>query len=360
GAPANGAFTPLNPARVLNTRNGIGGWSGAVGPGQTVNLTVAGVGGVPATGVGAVVLNVTATSPTAASWLVSYPTGTTPPNTAALAWGAGQTVSNLVVAKVGAGGQVSLLNASGSVQLIADVFGWYSDGTGPQPSGGLYGPLNPARVLNTRNGIGGWSGAVGPGQTVNLSVAGVGGVPATGVGAVVLNVTATSPTAASWLVSYPTGTTPPNTAALAWAAGQTVSNLVVAKVGAGGQVSLLNASGSVQLIADVFGWYSDGTGPQPSGGLYGALNPARVLNTRNGTGGWSGAVGPGQTVNLSVAGVGGVPATGVGAVVLNVTATSPTAASWLVSYPTGTTPPNTAALAWGAGQTVSNLVVAKV
>ena len=356
---ANGRFTPVDPARLLNTRNGIGA-VGPIGSGQAIDLTVAGAGGVPATGVSAVVLNVTATQPTGSSWLISHATGTTPPNTAALTWAAGQTVSNLVVAKVGTGGKASLLNALGTVHLIVDVFGWYSDGTGTQPSGGLYGPLDPARLLNTRNGIGGISTAIGPGQTVELPVTGVGGVPATGVGAVVLNVTATQPTGSSWLTSFPTGGAVPNTAALTYVPGQTVSNLVVAKVGTGGKTSLRNASGTVHLIVDVFGWYSDGTGTQPSGGLYGPLDPARLLNTRNGIGGISTAIGPGQTVELPVTGVGGVPATGVGAVVLNVTATQPTGSSWLTSFPTGGAVPNTAVLTYVPGQTVSNLVVAKV
>jgi hypothetical protein len=33
-------------------------------------------------------------------------------------------VANTVIAKVGAGGKVSLFNSSGSVDLLADVVGW--------------------------------------------------------------------------------------------------------------------------------------------------------------------------------------------------------------------------------------------
>ena len=97
---------------------------------------------------------------------------------------------------------------------------------------------------------------IGAGQAIDLPVTGVAGVPGTGVGAVVLNVTATQPTANSWLTSYPTGGFVPNTAALTYVPGQTVSNLVVAKVGSGGKVSLRNASGSVHLIVEILGWTS--------------------------------------------------------------------------------------------------------
>ena len=123
---ANGRFTPLDPTRILNTRNGIGAPAVPIGAGGSIDLPVTGVAGVPATGVGAVVLNVTATQPTANSWLTSYPTGGALPNTAALTYVPGQTVSNLVVAKVGSGGKVSLRNASGSVHLIVEILGWTS------------------------------------------------------------------------------------------------------------------------------------------------------------------------------------------------------------------------------------------
>src|SRR5207248_4868214 len=83
----------------------------------------------------------TATQQTAASWLVSCLACGRLPIPSALTYVPGQTVSNLVVAKVGNGGRVSLRNASGSVHLIVEILGWYSDGTGAQPAGGLYGPI---------------------------------------------------------------------------------------------------------------------------------------------------------------------------------------------------------------------------
>ena len=80
------------------------------------------------------------------------------------------------------------------------------------------------------------------------------GVPASGVSAVVLNVTVTQPTAAGHITVYPDGTSRPLAANLNFVAGQTVPNLVVAPVGADGKVDLYNGSaGTVQLIADVSG-----------------------------------------------------------------------------------------------------------
>jgi uncharacterized protein YkwD len=128
----------------------------------------------------------------------------------------------------------------------------------PPPTGSRYHPLSPSRILDTRVGNGAPAAAVAPGATLNLQVGGRGGVPATGVSAVVLNVTATQPTAASYLTVYPSGDALPNASNLNVTAGQTAPNLVVAKVGTNGQVSVFNANGFTHVIADVAGWYDLG------------------------------------------------------------------------------------------------------
>lgn len=127
-----GAFVPLSPSRLLDTRDGTGAPKATVAGNGTVSLAVAGRGGVPATGVGAVVLNVTVTDPTAAGFITVYPTGSTRPTASNLNFTAKQTIPNLVVAKVGTGGAISLYNgSSGTVHLIADVAGYYLAGTPP-------------------------------------------------------------------------------------------------------------------------------------------------------------------------------------------------------------------------------------
>jgi hypothetical protein len=309
-----------------------------------MNLQVSGQGGVPATGVSAVVMNVAVTGPTAPSYLTIFPAGQVMPVAANLNFVAGQTVSNLVTAKVGAGGQVSIFNAAGSVHVIADVAGWYDAGNDATGSG--FHAVTPARILDTRS----TGGPLGAGATMNLQVSGQGGVPATGVSAVVMNVAVTGPTAPSYLTVFPAGQVMPVAANLNFVAGQTVSNLVTAKVGAGGQVSIFNAAGSVHVIADVAGWY-DATGSK-----FHPLAPSRILDTRSG----GGPVGAGATIDVQVAGQGGIPTTGVAAVVMNVAVTGATAPSYLTVFPAGLAMPLAANLNFLAGQTVSNLVTAKV
>jgi hypothetical protein len=111
--------------------------------------------------------------------------------------------------------------------------------------------LVPSRILDTRSGV-----PVGAGGTIVHPVTGVGGVPATGVSAVVLHVTVTAPTAPSWLTVYPHGGARPVAANLNFVANQTAPNLVIAKVGSEGKVAAYNAAGSAHLIVDVVGWYS--------------------------------------------------------------------------------------------------------
>ena len=89
--PAAGGLTPLTPARILDTRNGTGGISGPVASDHSISLNVEGVGGVPASGVSAVVLNVTATAPSANGHLTVYPDGASVPSTSNLNFSAGET-----------------------------------------------------------------------------------------------------------------------------------------------------------------------------------------------------------------------------------------------------------------------------
>ena len=252
-----GGFTSLDPSRLLDTRSGVGAPPASVAAGATVALQVLGRGGVPTSGVSAVVLNVTVTAPTRPGFVSVYGDGTSRPGSSNLNFVAAQTVPNLVIAKVGADGKVALWNGSaGTVQLLADVSGYYLSGIPTAP--GALGSLDPSRLLDTRSGLGAPQGAVAAGGAVALQVLGRGGVPTSGVSAVVLNVTATTPTTTGWVTVYGDGMTLPGTSNLNFVAAQTVPNLVIAKVGANGKVDLSNGSaGTVQLLADISGYIAD-------------------------------------------------------------------------------------------------------
>ena len=98
---------------------------------------------------------------------------------------------------------------------------------------------------------------LGPNTTLNVQVTGARGVPASGVSAAVLNVTATGPTKQSFLTAWPTGVTQPLASDLNWVAGETVPNLAVATLGTSdGAIQVFNAAGSTDVVIDVSGWYS--------------------------------------------------------------------------------------------------------
>jgi hypothetical protein len=70
-------------------------------------------------------MNVTATGPTAASFLTVWAQGTPRPLASNLDYGPGQTVPNLVVAALGGAGAVTMYNHAGSVHVVADAVGWF-------------------------------------------------------------------------------------------------------------------------------------------------------------------------------------------------------------------------------------------
>jgi subtilisin family serine protease len=348
---SNGAYFPLTPARIMDSRTGNGTTLARFTGGAPRALQVTGRGGVPGSGVAAVVMNVTVTGPNIPSHVTVWPSGAMP-TASNLNFAAGDTVPNLVTVGVSGTGTVNFDLDAGSADLIADVVGYYGDGSGAGASGARYQSLAPSRILDSRF-ANQYSSPWGAGVTRDLTLP---GMPA-GATAVVLNVTATNPTAAGFATVWPSGLARPNPASnLNFVPGQTTPNLVIAPIGANGKVSLYNSAGSTDFIADLVGWYG-GAGATK---LFTPLStPSRFLDSRFGTG-LSGPWTAGQQRDLTIAGVNGVP-TNATAVVMNVTVTNPTAASFATVWPSGGVRPDPASnLNFVAGQTVPNLAMVQI
>src|SRR6266851_3539827 len=256
GGSTAGQFVPVVPARITDTRAASGQTNAGktLAAGTTLNVVATGVGGVPATGVTAVVLNVTAVDQTANGFFTVLPTGTSLVTASNLNWTPGDTVPNRVIVPVGTAGQVSIFNGLGSADAVVDVNGYFTDSSA---SGAGFFTLFPSRIVDTRNGTGGFPIApLGAGATMTVTVDGHGGVPATLVKAVIINVTVANPTTASDLVIWPHGTTQPTASDLNFVGGQTVPNLVVVKLSALGQIDIFNAFGTTNVIVDVVGYYT--------------------------------------------------------------------------------------------------------
>jgi len=366
GAPSR--FRPVSPVRILDTRLAVGAPKAKLPARTPLVVQVRGVitdaGPVPGDAT-AVILNVTVTNGTSATDVRVYPSDAAIPGASNINAAAGQTVPNLVTATLSADGKVSLVSSGGSVDLLADLAGWYTPTSGD--SG--FSPLDPRRILDTRSPAVGVSaaGRVPASTPVDLQV--TGSLPTadgdtltvpSDATAVVLNVTATAASSATDVRIYPTPTGAaaqrPLVSNLNLRAGETTPNLVTVAVGAGGKVRLANAGGQVHLLADIAGYYS-----VSSAGRYVPVVPSRFLDTRTGIGSAATAVGPGQAADLKVAGARGVPGTALAAV-LNVTATAATSATDVRAYPKPPTegpPPTVSNLNLVTGATRANLAIVK-
>ncbi len=317
--PTPSTFVPLSPARLLDTRTGIGGNIVALGPDVATLMQVAGRGGVPAAGATAVVLNVTVDHPNSPGVITAWPSGELRPVVSSLNFAPGDVVANLVTVKLGVDGRVALHNLKGNAPLIVDVVGYYT------PSGGSrFTPLTPGRLLDT-----GSANPIGPGVTLDVKVTGDRNVPTSGVAGVALNVTVDMPTASSYFTVYPTGEARPNASTLNFVRGLTVANLTLAKVGAGGQISIWNYDGTARVVVDVVGYFS------AQGGRFVPVSPQRIVDSREGLGVPPAPIGAGQTLVAPVVRAGSpVPAGATGAV-LNVTSDRSTVQSYLTVFPAG-------------------------
>ncbi|MFF3673008.1 PKD domain-containing protein [Streptomyces sp. NPDC002120] len=352
---AGSDFTPHAPTRLLDTRDGTGAPSAQpVAPYGTTRVKVGGNSGIPA-GVTAVALNITATGATADGHMAAYASGTEQPTTSNVNFTAGRSVPNLAIVPVGADGYVELVNRSpGSVNLVADVTGYFA-----RAASSGYTPMDPFRLVDTRDGQGAAKGQVAGQGSFGVQVAGQGGLPATGITAVALNVTITAPKDSGHLTVFPGGQQAPITSNVNFTAGQTVANSVIVPVGPDGRITVRNGSWSpTDVVVDVTGYYSaDGKA------AYLPVEPDRLHDSRKYHWPVDGQDYRWQTLfkpDVTLAGA-----------VMNATVTNTEGSGHLTVAPDPNTreqygqskavkptPPNSSNLNWTKGETVSNLVQA--
>jgi len=341
-------YTPVAPTRFLDTRVGLGAAKGAVLPGADLTVQLPDLSAASA--VSAVAVNVTAVAPTASGTLTVFTAAGTGGSTSNVAFSAGQTVAGLVTVAPSEGAITIQNNSGGTVQVIADLDGYYSS------AGSGFQGVAPVRVMDTRSGLGTAKGPVPSKGAARLDLSG--DVPA-GATAAVLNLTATAPTAAGDVIAYADGQQLPGTSNLNFSAGQTVANQVIVPLTNGIADFYNGSSGSVQLIADLSGYYAPG-----SPGSFVPFGPTRIVDTRIGLGVKAGAIPADGTLLVPASAVAifdTCSAAGCSpfdqADVINVTVTAPQAAGVLTVYPAGQSLPGTSSVNFTAGQTVATPVV---
>jgi hypothetical protein len=291
--PAGGGYFPLDPVTVAAATK--------LAPQGSLTLSLTGAGGVPPGGVEAVALSLTA-APTSSGRLAvaggDLPPG---PDAPVVALNGGVPTNARLVVAVPSDGRVRLANlAPGDTTVGARVSGYYAAPCGGGGAG--YVPAGPDRAVAR-------TAALGPGQAAVFPVSDAAGpalreplgVPAREAGradAVALQVWAAEEAAADSLRVGPDELA---------AATEPAAGFRLVKLGPSGRVRVSNTgSGRATVTLRVRGWYRRGAGSS-----YRTAGPEPLLDT---------TIPAGETARFSAAGVAGVPASGVGAVALEVQA----------------------------------------
>jgi hypothetical protein len=322
------------------------------------------------------------------SLLTVYPNGTGRPTASNLNFPAHSATANLVTVTLGQNGpsdanrEINVFNAQGTVDVVADVEGYFAPDTATDPTGEFH-PIAPVRVCDTRKNVVATPcqahGALIGGQPLIINVTGTGSdaIPGTNAMVAVLNIAGVAGSAPTYLSVFPTtlsgtcaytGTLPPHFTTLNLAAGAVVANRVMVELGpatSGGadtSVCVFNAAGSINIAVDANGWY--GIATAATGFQYQAIGPTRVCDTRS-TSGLRCAgpeLGPGASELVKVAGVSGIPSGSpvIQAVIGNLTAVAPDQGTFLTLYPANLTLPLASDINVAAGEVLDNLVVVQL
>lgn len=230
-SPQGDALVSHTPVRAADTRA-----TQRVAAGTSVAVDVIGAGLAPE-GATAVALHVAAADADGEGFLTVYPCGEPVPLASTLNYGAGRTVGNSTLSKVGADGTVCVFSLV-AADVVVDLVGSAS------PAGAsTYRPLVPGRALDTRLA----GGRTTAGQVVRLDFTAVGTASA-----VALNVAVVDAESDGFVTAYPCGTDRPLAASVNHHAGQTHGTQVTVGIGGDGGVCLYTSS-ATDLVVDVAG-----------------------------------------------------------------------------------------------------------
>jgi hypothetical protein len=384
----SGPYSPLDPLRICDTRTGnpsslAGAAAQCTGltlqAGSTRTIDVAGAFGVPNDAT-TVTLNVTVVNALRAGYLSAFPAGAEQPTTASVNFASAEVVGNLIEVGLGSNGEVSIFSSS-ATDVVVDLEGYTASTASAGVGAGLFDPLSPVRICDTRagnpsslsggdgqcNGTGNSGERLSGGGTQTIQVATNNGIPA-GAIAVVLNVTVVNPAGNGYVTVFSEGAQRPVTANVNFQTGQTTGNRVVVPLSTTGatpgQVAVFSSQ-ATDLVIDVSGYY---TSPGGSGSVYTSVGPAiRICDTRAGNPSTlSGplfqcvgkTIGPASTLVVDVAPLAAVPADAKD-VMVNITAVDPTLNTFLTVFPDAPRP-LAADLNPVAGEIKGNLTIAPI
>ena len=346
GLTSAATFTPVAPTRVLDTRTGLGSDLGdqPIPAKGRVDVQVLGVAGVPATGVAAVVLNLTGIAHGGPTFLSAYPTDSPWPGTSTLNLAKNQVHATLVAPRVGSDGHLSVYNRAATTDAVLDVVGYF-----PITGGSTYTAVTPTRIADTRL----TNTPYRNGEIRQLQVAGTAGVP-TNATAVVANITVTGATSKGLATVFPAAAARPATSSLNFGRGEVATNRVFTGL-SDGKVSIYSQVSRADVIVDVVGYFSPVAGTS-----FSSVTPSRVLDTRSANGTTTTTpVAGGSTTVVTIAGRGGVPLD-ARAVVMTLTTTGTTKNGYVTAWSGASSRPLASDVNTWAGHSVGNLIVVEL
>jgi hypothetical protein len=327
-AAGPGALHPVTPVRLVDTRTAT-----KLAAGGVLDVPVAGQAGLPATGVEAAVVTLTVTDAEAAGFVTAWPCDAPKPDVSNLNYVAGAVVPNLATVSVGTAGHVCLFT-SAPTHLVVDLSAWY--GTGDNRAASVV----PTRIADTRTA----KRKLTAGQVLVVQPTAAHDVPATGVNAVALNVTATEPERAGYLTVYPCDQPQPVASNVNYVAGHDTADAAVVGVAATNGSVCVYSSATTHVVVDINGWFG------PLGlARFSAQVPQRLVDTRAAS-----AVAANGTLTVAL------PNAMTGVATVNVTVTGARGRGFVTAYPCGTERPQTSNVNFAPGDVVANAAVVPV
>lgn len=339
-APAGtGAFTPVGPVRVADTRADRCGCERV--DANTVRVSADDVAGMPDDTV-AVALTVTALADDQPGYVTVYPGGTARPNTSTLVTRTDGVAANSTIVSLGDDGSIDIFRLHGG-DVAIDVTGAFV--ATDRARAGRFRPMQPTRTVDTRLG----SGPIAAGGTLHLPLPD--GVPDDAT-ALAVNITSVDETAPGYLSAFPAGSDPAPRGRTSFVnpdgSGRAVAAAMVVPVSKQG-LSIYSRSGG-HVAVDVTGWFTGASAANSDAGLFVPLTPERRLDTRERP--WR--VWADGTVHL------GAPANAA-AIVTNVTTTNADRRGFVTAYPAGTDrPPVSTVNPARFDHTIANLAITPV
>ncbi|WIB77543.1 RHS repeat-associated core domain-containing protein [Curtobacterium sp. MCPF17_002] len=256
-------------------------YDGATSSDSFKTVQIAGVDGLPTSGIGAVSLMLTVVNPNGQGQFVGRPDADGA-NTLLMIYGAGVdgNTSNTSLLAVGDDGKIRVNTQTSQTRVVIDVTGYYTSTANGVGAGGFV-PVSSKRIVNTGTATNAPQGPLTGGKSFTFTAAGANGVPANAAAVAVNIIVNNVNSVAGWVRPFPAGATDPS-GALNYGPTGGLSTAMSAQVavGSGGKITIDTADNgsSLNVIVDVQGYFMPSN---PGGGF--TPQTGRLIDTRSGS-----------------------------------------------------------------------------